>query len=225
MTTVCCVFVRGHVPYTAEYVVRLAAMVRRWMDRPYRFVCLTDRPALLRVRGIETIHIEPWTGLFAWWSKLHVFRADLGLTGRVLCLDLDTLIVGPLAPILDYPAIAAFLPHEGEFDGKGPRKVFKRFNSSVMVFDEGMLEFIWSAWHPSVAERLWGDQDLIGETFSRSDVCDYSATLPAEWCPRISAIGKAGAIPPEAKVILAKTPKNHEAARRWKWVSEIWRAA
>ena len=44
MTTVACVFVRGHVPFTAEYVTRLAAMVKRWMDRPYQFVCLTDSP-------------------------------------------------------------------------------------------------------------------------------------------------------------------------------------
>lgn len=222
MTTVCCVFVRGHVPYTAEYVVRLAAMVKRWMDRPYRFVCLTDRPVLLKVRGIETVYVEPWAGLFAWWTKLHLFRPDIGLQGRVLYLDLDTLVVNPLAPILDYPAPFALLPHEGRFEGKGPRKVVKRFNSSVMVWDNGLLEFVWSNFSPGVSEHLWGDQDWIGEAFRH--VLDFSATMPAEWFPRLSAI-RGGPIPEQAKVILAKTPKNAEAARRWAWVRDVWRAA
>lgn len=218
-TTVCCLFVRGHVPYTAEYVVRLAAMVKRWMDRPYRFVCLTDRAYMFKgSAGIDTIAVKPFPGLYAWWNKLHLFRADIGLQGRVLYLDLDTLVVGSLAPILDHDGVFALLPHEGKFDGKGPRRVVKRFNSSVMVWRHGFNGFIWDNFHPTVSERLWGDQDWIAEQ------CPCADMLPAEWFPRLSAI-RGGPVPPEAKVILAKSPKNAEAARRWAWVRHVWRAA
>ncbi len=225
MTTVCCVFVRGHVRYTPDYVLRLHAMVKRWMDRPYRFVCLTDLPGLFKGTGIDTIHVEPWKGVYAWWTKIRLFDPSIGLRGRVLYLDLDTLIVGPLAPILDYPAIVALLPHEGKFEGKGQRRVVKRFNSSVMVWDEGMMEFVWNAFNLNVTEHLWGDQDFIGEAFGSRHVLDYSETMPAEWFPRISSIKGEGKIPADARVILAKRPKNIEAARRWSWVREIWRAA
>lgn len=218
MTTVCCLFVRGHVPYTAEYVTRLAAMVKRWMDRPYRFIVLTDRPGLFKGSGIETIKVEPFKGIYAWWNKMQLFNPASGLSGRVLYLDLDTLIVGPLAPILDFPTPFALLPHEGRFDGKGPRQVVKRFNSSVMVFDAWTTADLWERFRPEVSERLWGDQDALGEWRPGA------LTMPAEWFPRLSSI-KGGPVPPDAKVILAKSPKNVEAARRWAWVRQVWRAA
>jgi hypothetical protein len=217
MTTVCCVWVHGHVPYSAEYVYRLEAMVKKWMDhRKYRFVCLTDRP--WELGAIDTIPIANPSPLKGWWSKVRCFDSDLRLMGRVLYLDLDTLIVGPLADVLDQASTFALAPSGGTFEGKGPLKVVKRFNSSVMVWDEGVNYQLFDDWTPSVAARLWGDQDWIGEQMPQAD------TMPAAWFPRISELGKE---PPslDAKVVLVKTPKNEEAAKRWPWFEKAWRAA
>lgn len=216
MTTVACVFVRGHVPFSSEYVIRLASMVRRWMDRPYRFVCLTDKtgPAPFGP-SIEAIKI-PWSGdVYGWWAKLKLFAPKTGLTGRVLYLDLDTLVVNSLAPILDYPAPFALLPHAGRFDGKNGLRVVKRFNSSVMVFNAGEQTHIVDRFTSDTPRDLWGDQDHIGEC------CPDAATMPASWCPRLSEIHD-GLVPTDAKVVLCKTPKNVEAARRYRWVREAW---
>jgi hypothetical protein len=214
MTTVACVFVRGHVPFTVTYVNRLASMVRRWMDRPYRFVCLTDRPALMPA-GVEAIRVQPFEGCFAWWTKLRLFDPSLGLTGRVLYLDLDTLVVNALAPILDYSAPFALVPHAGKFEGKHGRAVVKRFNSSVMVWNAGEQAHLYERFTPALTERLWGDQDAIGEATPEA------ATFPDGWCPRFSAL-EGGKLALETKVILMKTPKNIEAARRYRWVREAW---
>jgi len=217
VTTVCCVWVKANVPYSDEYVHRLEGMVRRWMDdRPHRFVCLTDRP--WEIRGIDTIPIQNPRPLKGWWSKVRCFDAALMLRGRVLYLDLDTLIVGPLAPILDYPSRFALVPPGGTFEGKGPLKTVRRFNSSVMVWDAMGNHRLFDDWTPSVAARLWGDQDWIGEQMPKAD------TMPAEWFPRISDLGEE---PPsaDAKVVLVKTPKNEEAAKRFPWVEKAWRAA
>jgi hypothetical protein len=214
MTTVACVFVRGHVPFGVEYVKRLASMVRRWMDRPYRFVCLTDRPALMP-RGVEAITVQPFQGCFAWWTKLRLFDPSLGLTGRVLYLDLDTLVVNALSPLLEYPARFALVPHAGKFDGKRGRQVVKRFNSSVMTWHAGEQAHLFHGFDHALTERLWGDQDAIGEA------CPEAATFPDAWCPRFSAL-EGARLTPEAKVILMKTPKNVEAARRYRWVREAW---
>lgn len=217
MTTIACVFVRGHVPFTADYVVKLAAMVKRSIDRPYRFVCLTDRPFLLRhSKGIDCIHIPRPTGkTFGWWSKVRLFDESLGLTGRVLYLDLDTLIVGALGPILDFPSTFALVPHGGQFRTRNGLQVLDRFNSSVMVWDAGVNARLWSNWTPAATTRLWGDQDWISEQMPEAD------TMPLEWFPRISELHGNPPTPP-AKVLLVKKPKNTEAARIYPWFREAW---
>lgn len=217
MITVCCVWVKGQVNYSPEYVERLEMMVRRWMlGKEHSFVCLTDRP--WELKAVDTIPIAGPGKLKGWWSKVRLFDSALMLTGRILYLDLDTLIVGPLGPILDYPSSFALAPTGGTFEGKGNLKVVKRFNSSVMVWDAGVNYRLFDDWTPSVAARLWGDQDWIGEQFPSA------ACMPAEWFPRISELGTE---PPskEAKVVLVKTPKNEEAAKRWPWFEKAWSAA
>lgn len=214
--TVVCVWVNGQVAYTPEYVYRLQAMAKRWMPGPHRFVCLTDRPWALH--GVDSIPISGPGALKGWWSKLRCFDASLRLDGRILYLDLDTLVVDSLAPILQYPASFALAPHGGTFQGNAGLQVVHRFNSSVMVWDAGVNYRLFDDWTPSVAARLWGDQDWIGEQMPSA------ACLPAEWFPRISELGNE---PPAegAKVVLMKKPKNVEAAKRWPWVQQAWGAA
>ena len=220
MATVACVYVRGHVPFSSEYVNRLASMVTRYLDRPFRFVCLTDKVRQsIDHPAVEQIRIDWIGGIYGWWAKLHLFRTDLGLAGRVLYLDLDTLIVNPLDPILEYPAPFALLPHAGQFQGKHGRTVVKRFNSSVMVFEAGTLGHLYTRFTPDTAERLWGDQDWIGEQ------CPEAATLPPAWCPRFSDVrltSRGFQLHPEAKIVLMKTPKNKTAARLYPWVRDRW---
>jgi len=228
MTTVACVWVRGQVPYTADYVVRLQAMVHRWMDRPYRFVCLTDQPKTLP-REIHTIPVPSPAPLKGWWAKIHCFNDALmgePFDHRVLYLDLDSLIVAPLAPILDFPAQFALVPDTGTFQGTRELHVLKRFNSSVMVWNAGRPFEVFARWTPSVAARLWGDQDWIGELFPTESVpaSEWTARrMPAEWFPRLSECTTG--VPVEAKVVLCKKPKNADAAKRYPWVDAIWRAA
>lgn len=218
--TVTCVFVQGEYPYTVEYVTRLKAMVTRWIDRPFRFVCLTDRPWLFD-ETIETIPIAKLAG-FAPWSKLELFNPIRRWTGRMLYLDLDSLIVAPLDPIVDVAAafaITADPPKPGQKtrDGFG-RQIVRRFNSSVMVWDGGTQTDLYTAWLPDVAERLSGDQDWTGERLPKA------TTLPRDWFPRVSELH--GDPPPSsAKVVFAKVPKNHLAAQQFAWFAPLWGAA
>ena len=89
--TVVCVWVQGHVPYGVEYVARLASSVRRSLARPYAFVCLTDQPRRVPA-GVIPIEVPSPRPLKGWWSKIELFQPGR-FTGRVLFLDLDSLIV------------------------------------------------------------------------------------------------------------------------------------
>ena len=210
--TVACVWVNGHLPFPVEYVTRLRSMVKRHLHRAHRFVCLTDNGYLLP--GIDTMVVPtPFVGIKGWWSKIHLF--DPGrFKGRVLYLDLDTLIVDALDPIVDYPSPFALIPDAGHFRGLGRLRVCKRFNSSVMVWDAGAGDLLSKNWTPAVMTRLWGDQDWIGQQMPRAD------RLPLKWFPRISEC-KDG-VPEGAKVILAKIPKNEKAAKIYPWFAEAW---
>jgi hypothetical protein len=216
--TVACVWVQGHVPYDVEYVARLASMVRRALARPYTFVCLTDQPRAVPA-GVTPLAVPSPRPLKGWWSKIELFR-PARFTGRVLFLDLDSLVVDALDPIVDYPAPFALVPHTGKpggtyEQGREGLTIVKRFNSSVMVWDAGTQTHLFTSWTPAVAGRLWGDQDHIGEQ-SRG-----AAAMPMAWFPRVSQI-TAGPVPADAKVVLCKKPKNVIAARQWPWVQEVW---
>lgn len=223
--TVACVFVEGPYPYTAEYVYRLLAMVTRHLSRPFSFVCLTDRPEELP--GIETIRIDPTLGSpesVGYWTKLRLFDRSVGLKGRVLFLDLDVLVVADLAPIVDMPTSFALIDDAASLAARGRvgtdrhgRTVIRRFNSSVMVFDAGSQDALFDGWTAARSQALSTDQDYIGEA------APDATAMPEAWFPRISRVQPPW--PAETKVVLVKKPKNHEAAERWPWFDQMWRAA
>lgn len=218
--TVACVYVKGEYPYTVEYVVRLRAMVAQWIDRPFRFVCLTDRPHEMP-GDLEPITVSKLAGS-APWTKLELFNPARGFSGRLLYFDLDTLIVAPLGPIVDAPsdfAITADPPRLGQKprDSYG-RAIVRRFNSSVMVWDAGAAADLYTEWTAPVAYRLSGDQDWIGER--RPD----AYAMPRAWFPRISEAVRPP-WEPDAKVILVKVPKNHILAQEQPWFRPLWGAA
>lgn len=219
--TVLCVFVNGPYPYTPEYVIRLERMVRKHLDRPFRFVCLTDQPKAFN-KPIETIEIPPTVapGVGGYWSKIRLFDTALGLAGRLAFFDLDVLIVSDLAPIVDYAAPFAIceceLRHERparEVDKWG-HTIIRAFNASVMVWDAGQCRDFYEGWAPSVAARLSGDQDWYAERHPGA------AVMPYEWFPRISRL--TGEPPASAKVVLVKTPKNHLAGKKYPWFDALW---
>lgn len=225
MTTVACLFVRGEYPYTPEYVTRLYAMVKRHLSRPFRFVCLTDHPWLFTA-PVMPIEVTRLAG-FAYWTKLELFNPTRDWSGRMLYLDLDTLIVADLDPIVDAPADFAitadpWTPRSKPRDKHG-REIIRRFNSSVMVWEGGTQTHLYEDWRPSIAKQLSGDQDWIG----LNDPEAYA--LPREWFPRLSECvsDKTGFVgwPGAAKVVLSKVPKNHIAAEQWPWFEQVWRAA
>lgn len=94
MITVCCVLKTGGV-YTWDWVLKLARGVRAHLDQPHRFVCYTD--AAEESSGVHAVPLRHgWPG---WWSKVEVFRPVSD--DVTLFLDLDTIVVGDLAPLLE----------------------------------------------------------------------------------------------------------------------------
>jgi hypothetical protein len=218
--TVACLLVKPY--YSPEYVRRLKTMVEWHVDRPCRFVCLTDQPKAMPA-GVRAIPVRAFRECFEFWTKLEIFNPKRGFTGRMLYLDLDVLIVSSLAPIIDYPASFAIAAGPHWHNPKAPtrdgqkRHIFGKFNASVIVWNGGEQTHLFAEWTHNATTRLQTDQDWYAERSPDAE------RMPLEWFPRISQVQPPWA--PEAKVILCKKPKNHQAVEQWPWFDAMWGGA
>lgn len=146
MLTVACVLSPGPT-YNQSHVARLRMMVAQHLNQSYRFVCLDD---------------SPFTG---WWAKASLFEPGR-FEGRVLYLDLDVTVTGNLDDLADFPAPFALIKDWNRIG----------FNSSIMAWDAGTVDSLFTEFDNSVTERFRGDQDWIWA--KRHD----AATFPKDWC-------------------------------------------
>lgn len=171
--TVACVFKESET-YKREHVDRLEAMVAQHMSQPYKFVCVDDSP------------------LPGWWAKLSMWEPGR-FDGRVLYLDIDSTVIGSLDDLSNFPA--SFVIVENFKEMKEPNKA--KFNSSVIAFDAGSCEHLFTEFTPSVMDRLNGDQDWISERMPNA------ATFPKDWCVsyKVRRYAKFRSMPRDARVI------------------------
>jgi hypothetical protein len=129
--------------YDVEYVERLRDGVAEHLDGA-QFVCLSDVP----VPCDRIPLITDWPG---WWAKIEVFR----LTGQVLYLDLDTVVVGSLAPLAE----------QREFTVAPNWFHPEQMNTAVMAFD-GDYSYLFERFRPDLIAKYrrperWGDQGYV----------------------------------------------------------------
>lgn len=156
--TVACV--RTGTKYDLDYVARLRDGVARHLDRPHRFICLTDQVA-------APIDVEPvWIGhldLQGWWGKMALFSPAVRGAGRCLYLDLDSVIVGDLAPLADWDGDFAICENFTRLAGHATWPC--RYGSCAMVFRDGWGQDVWDAFRGDrlriMVESPKGDQQAI----------------------------------------------------------------
>ena len=220
MITVACVWVQANVAYTAEYVAKIQSMVdRHSMSSPYKIVCLTDRPHEVP-NGVAPIKIKPHAGFPGWWSKIELFNpAHKEIQGRVVYLDLDSIVMKSVEVIARFDAKFAMVPHAGTWKGRNGLRVVPKYNTSVMVWDakDPRISKLHAMWRPHIASTLWGDQDYVGMMLPNEQ------TMPAEWFPRVSDVDANPDALKDAVVVLCKKPKNVDAAFTRPWVKENWK--
>lgn len=200
--------------YGPHFVNILYDMVRRHLNVPHRFLCFTDDPNGLRC---ETRPIVP--NLPTWWGKLTLFRHPI--SGRMLFLDLDTVIVGN---------IDAFAAYDGPFCVVRPFYRDWGFNSSIMSIAPDFGRQIWDifARNPQAAidqcHRLadppWnnGDQRWIELTVKSADY--WQNIAPGQLVSY--KVHCANGLPAGARIVCFHgKPDPHEVADAW--VKDHWR--
>lgn len=212
MLTIAMVQTGNYVGRGAEYVAKLADGIDRHMPHgvPYRCVCLTDDPSTLP-KGVVAKAVPE--GLQGWWNKVALFKQGMFEPGeRVLYFDLDTIILGDIADIAAYSGRFAIL-----HDFLNP----EHMGSSVMAWEAGALDHIWTTWdkagRPSFDPR--GDQFWIETMQPEADY--WQDMLPGAFVSFKRDCWLRGSIPPDARVLcMHGHPRPHEC--RASFVEALW---
>lgn len=139
--------------FDASHIARLCRQVTDHLPGAQIF-CLSD--VEVPCPRIELRY--DWPG---WWSKMELFRPDIG--GDLLFMDLDTSIVGTLEDIAAVDRLTVLSDFYWPTTG--------RIQSSLMFIPERDRQEIWDAWiaDPSrhmrecVTRERWGDQGFLGQ--------------------------------------------------------------
>lgn len=135
--------------FGVEDVAKLAAGVRRNLKQPHRFLCMTDRIGREPIEGvgyrqIRDLELTAIRGCFArlrMFDPYWQFLREIKEGERIACIDLDTVITGPLDPLFDRPE---------------PFVIMQKGNASNPCPMNGALMMIRAGAHPEV----WNDFSL-----------------------------------------------------------------
>lgn len=129
--------------YPAQYVNVLFNACKRYLTRPFRFVCFTDSDAGLQA-GIEShpianIGLKKSSYSHGAWPKITVFLPHAGiLSGRCLFIDLDTVLLESIDPLFDVPGDLVCIDSRPWRYKSGPPRTMTSFFS----FTAGKMNWI-----------------------------------------------------------------------------------
>lgn len=135
--------------FSPEYPERLRSSVLRHAPhlRSSRWLLLSDRDdAPLGWEVWDTRHL----GLPGWWGKMALFDPRVRQGDRMVYMDLDTVVLGSIQPLLDVQQRFAICEN---FHRRAGRTMRCSYGSAVMVFGEQLSGKIW--------DRFWEDRTSL----------------------------------------------------------------
>lgn len=224
--------------YGPEDVSLLRNQVARNLSLPHEFVCVTDRTQEIE-RGIRTIAIDRRLHIPGGrYAKMAVFAPDAEKVfgGRILTLDLDTVVVGALDPLVNRP--------EDLVMWRNPNFGLKRrafYNTSMMLIRAGVRPQLYESFSQKMIDEAhgktgWGgtDQRLVSYMLARGNPHDPRSYKDAHWTAEdgIYGAGRLGDYHPElAHTVLPKNarivffpgrrhPKQEKVREKHPWIPE-----
>jgi hypothetical protein len=219
--------------YSGEDVNLLRAMVARHLNLDHEFVCVTDRPEDIHP-AIRTIPIDRRLHIPGGrYAKLAVFAPDAEKVfgPRVWALDLDTVIVNDVTPLVDRDEDLVLWrnPNFGL-----PRRAF--YNTSMMLVRTGTRTEFYTKFDPRRSPDQcrgatgWGgtDQALVSWLASRDEAHwtaedgVYGAGRLGDYCPDLAQT----VLPENARIVFfpgRRHPKMDSVHERHPWVKEHYR--
>lgn len=218
--------------FHSRHVNTLARMVRRHYPEPHRFVCITDDPRGITEPGVEVFKL--WNDFStlrnpsgaknpSCYRRLRLFARNTGswLGERIVCLDLDCVIVGDMRPIWDRPE--DFVIWRATTRGN-------HYNGSMFLLRAGTRERVWMDFDPyrspieTKAAGFYGsDQAWISYRLGNGEAVWSSADGVHSF--RNELVNQQ-AVPPGTRIVFMHgkgDPWSPEVYNRHAWVREHYR--
>lgn len=217
--------------FSIDHVNVLFRMIDRHYQDPHRNVVVTGMARGID-RGVDVV--PPWddfadvpsphgTHQPSCYRRLRAFHPDIGQVfgARFVSLDLDTVIVGDLAPLFDRPEDFVIWKEQD------PRSYY---NGSMFVLRAGARPQVWTTFNPrsspqeaKAAGRFGSDQGHISHVLGRGEATWSQAD--GVYSYRLDIKYKGQVLPKNARVVHchgAVDPWSNEM-RQIPWVKSHWR--
>jgi hypothetical protein len=213
--------------YTVEDVCKLQRGVKRNINQKHRFVCVTERERHdWSAPGIERWDIvdRDLLGIPGCFARLRMFdrvwQLERKVDDRLVCVDLDSVVLGLLDPLFDRPETFVIL---GGANSMNPCP----FNGSLMMLRPGNHGEVWSDFSIEAARRVPfyefpDDQGWIWHKLPNA------ATWQAGRKSGVLAFKKPGwphdslAPPPGARLVVFPGKRSPQKYRSLQWVKDNW---
>ncbi|KAJ8598581.1 hypothetical protein CTAYLR_001711 [Chrysophaeum taylorii] len=202
--------------YDAGYVNRLYRAVSRHTDAT-RFVCFTDDA---RDVDAECKELPPQRFLRGWWLKAYLFSSEAGLEGRVLYVDLDTVVLGPLDEFFEVKTSSACVLGT---DSLANERRDGGYNSSLMLWVAGnfgglIYDLLSEDFFATLANAVYKFDHWLEMLFD--DLPTFQDRLPGRVVDYVEdRLPPAGA----SIVVFPLHPKPHDLVDQVSWVRDNWR--
>ena len=160
-------FVKWGDKYDSKYVYRLQKMVSKNLNISHKFICITDK----KIPNINCIVPDNLFDLEGWWSKMFLWKKGI-LTGKILYLDLDTVIQNNIDELINYSPnkLCGVYTYWNDMytDGSYEHPMYRYktpFNSSVMVWNAGDYHWVWDKFEEDpnwYIMKYYGDDKFLG---------------------------------------------------------------
>lgn len=211
--------------YPELYIRRLAAGVKRNLKQPYQFLCVTDtkRPKIDGVRYMpmpeEDVYLTKINGCFARLRLFDpAFQQAIGADERIVNIDLDAVVTGPLDPL---------------FDRQEPFSILQGINSTNPCPYNGSLWMLRAGYRPDVWTGFSLEKAAHMPTHAFPDdqgwfdlmMPDAGAYGPDVGCFGFKKKGwpSGDGLPPGARLVAFPGWRDPIKFEHLQWVKEHWR--
>lgn len=218
--------------FNSEHVNIFYDMIDRNLKIPHRNVCVTDDPIGLD-KSIERIELwDKCRSLGGCYNRLYVFSEDMKylIGDRLLCCDLDMVIVDDITPIITKFDNNDFVYYKM----RGPNGTGSRMNNSMFMMNAGARSFVWERFNNDTeaainaakstgpgTDQAWCNYilDLNYEAHWSMDDCIYDMRLDFVEPQRINLIN-------DARIVMFPGPRSpcmKDFQDKYPWIKQHYR--